>query len=555
MNLIPAPLQGYERAWLARDVIAGLTLSAVAIPEVMGYTSIAQTPIVTGLYTIIFPTLLFAVLGSSRLLVVGADSATAAVLAAGLTGLGIAGVTPGSEQWLAFASLTALVCGALLFVARLLRLGFIGDFLSASVLIGFLTGVGIQVLSGQIPDLLGVSKGTGNWFEQQWHWISSLSSASLATFAFGLSTIVIIQGFKQFMPVVPGAIVAVALLTAISALSDAQAHGVKVVGAVTGGFPPVGLPSGIAWSDIVKVLPTAISCFVLIVAQSAATSRSFAFKHGDKVDINRDIVGLGGANLAAGLTGTFVVNGSPTKTQILDEQKGRTQIANMTMAGVALLFTLFFTGVLKDMPKAVVAGIVFLIGFSLIDLPGVKRIWARRRSEAIVALITAVTVFAVGVEQGIILAVLLSLLDLVRRQYKPGDYILAEDAAGLPVYLPAKPGEQSLPGLIVFRYDAELFYANVNRFADHFEAVISAAPDPVRWVALDCAAIPDIDYSAGVMLTKLVDYCRARNARFVLVRPDTALLETLRTYGTLDTIGEDNILPTLAEAFRAYRAD
>ena len=185
----------------------------------------------------------------------------------------------------------------------------------------------------------------------------------------------IIRVFKRFIPVVPGAIVAVVLLTAISALTDAHAHGVAVVGAVQGGFPPIGLPSGISWSDVPKVLPTALSCFVLIIAQSAATSRSFAFKHGDAVDINRDIVGLSGANLAAGLSGTFVVNGSPTKTQILDEQKGRTQLANLTMAAVVLLFTLFFTGLLADMPTAVLAGIVFLIGVSLIDLPGLKRLW------------------------------------------------------------------------------------------------------------------------------------------------------------------------------------
>ncbi|TCC63377.1 SulP family inorganic anion transporter [Kribbella pittospori] len=555
MKLVPEALSGYQRAWLARDIIAGLTLSAVAIPEVMGYTSIAGTPIVTGLYTIIFPTILFALLGSSRLLVVGADSATAAVLAAGLTGLGIAGVTPGSPDWLAFTSLTALVCGVLLILARLLRLGFIGDFLSASVLIGFLTGVGIQVLSGQIPDLLGVSKGSGNWFEQQWHWISSLSSISVGTFAFGLATIVTIVVFKRFLPVVPGAIVAVVLLTAISAVTDASTHDVAVVGAVKGGFPPLGLPSGISWSDVTKVLPTALSCVVLIIAQSAATSRSFAFKHGDAVDINRDIVGLSGASLAAGLSGTFVVNGSPTKTEILDEQKGRTQLANLTMAAVALLFTLFFTGLLADMPKAVLAGIVFLIGVSLIDLPGLKRLWRRRQDEFIVALITAITVFAVGVEQGIILAIVLSLLDVVRRQYTPGDFVIGQDEAGEPTYQPAVPGAQSLPGLVVFRYDAELFFANANRFADHLESVISAAPDPVRWVALDCGGIDDIDYSAGVTLANLVKYSRARNARFVLVQPDIQLLATLRAYGTLDTIGEDNVFPTLEDAFRAYQAD
>ena len=555
MNLVPKPLRGYRRSWLTGDVIAGVTLSAVAIPEVMGYTSIAGTPIVTGLYTVIFPTLVFALLCSSRLLVVGADSATAAVLAAGLSGLGVAGVAPGSPQWLAFAGLTALVCGALLLLARLLRLGFIGDFLSASVLIGFLTGVGVQVLSGQIPGLLGIPKGGGGWFEQQWHWLTSLSAVSLATLAFGLGTVAIIMVFKRFLPVVPGAIVAVVLLTVISALTDAHAHGVAVVGAVAGGFPPIGLPSGVSWSDTVKVLPTALSCFVLIIAQSAATSRSFAFKHGDAVDINRDIVGLSGANLAAGLSGTFVVNGSPTKTQILDEQKGRTQLANLTMAAVVLLFTLFFTELLTDMPTAVLAGIVFVIGFSLIDLTGLKRLWQRRKDEFVVALVTTVTVFAVGVEQGIILAVVLSLLDLVRRQYRPGDYVVQQDESGRPVYLPARPGTQSLPGLVIFRYDAELFYANANRFADHFESVISAAPDPVRWIALDCGSISDVDYSAGVTLAHLVDYSRALDARFVLVRPDTQLLATLRVYGTLETIGEDDIFPTLEDAFRAYQAD
>src|SRR6478609_5803357 len=369
----PQSLQGYQRSWLSADLIAGVTLAAIAIPEVMGYTSIAETPVITGLYTIIFPTLLFALLGSSRLLVVGADSATAAILAAGLAGLGIAGLSPNTTEWVAWTSLVALVCGALLVLARLLRLGFLGDFLSASVLIGFLTGVGIQVLSGQIPDLLGVPKGTGNWFEQQWHWMTSLDDISWATFAFGAATIVIIVGFKRFLPKVPGAIVAVVLLIIVSALTDASSHGVAVVGSVHGGFPPIGLPSGLSWSDVPQVLAVSFSCFVLIIAQSAATSRSFAMKHGDRADVNRDIIGLGAANIAAGFTGAFVVNGSPTNTDILDEQKGRTQVANVTMSAIVLLVVLFFTGVLKDMPNAVLAGIVFLIGLDLIDQIGLRR--------------------------------------------------------------------------------------------------------------------------------------------------------------------------------------
>jgi MFS superfamily sulfate permease-like transporter len=173
----------------------------------------------------------------------------------------------------------------------------------------------------------------------------------------------------------------------------------------------------------------------------------------------------------------------------------------------------------------------------------------------VVAVITTVTVFAVGVEQGIVLAIVLSMLDIIRRQYKPGDYVVGQDQAGKPTYLPARPGVQSLPGLVVFRYDAELFYANANRFADHLESIIAGAPDPVRWVALDCGAIDDIDYSAGVTLANLVNYSQAHHARFVLVQPDTQLLATLRAYGTLAEIGEGNVYPTLADAFRAFRAD
>jgi MFS superfamily sulfate permease-like transporter len=210
-TLMPPWLKGYNRSWLSTDVVAGVTLAAVAIPEVMGYTAIAQTPIVTGLYTVIFPTMLFALLGSSRLLVVGADSATAALLAAGLTAAAINGVTPGSQEWLAYTSFVALICAGLLLIARVLRLGFLGDFLSSSVLVGFLTGVGVQVLTGQIPDMLGVPKGSGNWFQQQWTMITSIPDTNWVTFAFALGTLALIFGFKRFVPKVPGAIIAVVL--------------------------------------------------------------------------------------------------------------------------------------------------------------------------------------------------------------------------------------------------------------------------------------------------------------------------------------------------------
>ncbi|HEY6682525.1 MAG TPA: SulP family inorganic anion transporter [Propionibacteriaceae bacterium] len=554
-RLAPQSLRGYQRSWLSRDIVAGVTLAAVAIPETMGYTSIAQTPVVTGLYTVIFPTLAFALLGSSRLLVVGADSATAAILAAGLAGLGIAGLQPNSAEWLAWTSLVALVCGGLLILARLLRLGFLGDFLSASVLVGFLTGVGIQVFTGQVPDMLGIPKGTGNWFEQQWSTITHAGDANGWTVAFAVGTLVIILGFRRFIHRVPGAIVAVILSIILSSSLDASSHGVAVIGSVQGGFPPIGLPDGITWSDVPKVLGTAISCFVLIIAQSAATSRSFAMKHSQRVDVNRDIVGLSGANLVAGLTGTFVVNGSPTKTQILDEQQGRTQVANMTMSLVVLLVVLFLTEVLTDMPKAVLAAIVFLIGIGLIDIKGFQRIRAARRSEFVIAVGTAIVVFAVGVEQGIILAVVLSILDIIRRAYTPKDFLVGLDREGEATYVKAEPGHQSLPGLLVFRFDAQLFFANANRFSDQVQSLLSAAPTKVRWLVLDCSSMVDVDYSASLTLARLIQALHADGGVFALAGADPGLLATLEKYGTLTDFDNTHIYPTAQAAVAAFQTD
>jgi high affinity sulfate transporter 1 len=553
-RLVPLSLRGYQRSWLVADIVAGVTLSAVAIPEVMGYTSIAQTPVVTGLYTVIFPTIIFALLGASRLLVVGADSATAAILAAGLGAASIAGVTPNSPEWLAYTSFIALICGVLLLLARVFRLGFLGDFLSASVLIGFLTGVGIQVATGQLPDMLGIEKGSGSWLRQQWHLITSLGEISWTSFAFAAATLVIMLGFKRFIPRVPGAVVAVVVLIIVSAATDASSHGVAIVGKVEGGFPPIGLPDGIDLDNLAACIAIAVSCFILIVAQSAATSRSFAMKHGQSVDVNRDILGLSGASFAAGLSGTFVVNGSPTKTQILNEQKGRTQLANLTMSAIVLLVALFFTGALTDMPKAVLGAIVFMIGIDLVDIMGLRRIARRRRSEFVIAAVTAVVVCTVGVQQGIVLAIVVSILEVVRRQYKPTDFVLTVSDTGEETYRQATAGAQSEPGLIIFRYDAELFYANANRFVDDVESVIEGAPDPVRWLVLDAGSIDDIDYSAGIALAGLLDFLDTRHITFGIIRADTGLLDTLRSDELLDRIGP-NHYDTLVEAIEAFRND
>ncbi len=555
MNLVPVSLRGYDRSWLPRDLVAGVTLAAVAVPEVMGYTAIAQTPIETGLYTIILPTLAFAVLGASRLLVVGADSATAAVLAAGMSGLAVAGLTPYSPEWVAWCSLTALVCGGMLMLARILRLGFIGDFMSTSVLVGFLTGVGIQVLTGQVPAMLGVPTGTGNWFQQQWVMIVSIREAHLPTLGFAVLTVGLIAGSRRLVPRVPGALIAVIGCTFISAATDASASGVATVGAVPAGIPPVGLPQGVGLGDVWTVMPTALACVVLIIAQSAATSRSFAAKQGENVDINRDIVGLAGANLAAGLSGSFVVNGSPTKTQVLAQQGGRTQVSNATMALIVLIVAVFATRLLANMPTATLAGIVFMIGVSLVDTLGLSRIRRERYSEFLVACLTGFVVVAVGVEQGILLAIVASLIEIIRRAYRPHDYVVTKELGGPPTYVRATPGTQSAPGLIIFRFDAVLFYANASRFIDDVKALVEGAPEPVRWVLIDGSSLDDVDYSAGIQLKDLATFLQRRGITLGFVRGDDAIVAALHTYQVLGDDSVVNVYPRLDDGLAAFAAD
>ena len=369
-------LQGirpFDKSLLSKDVVAGVTLAALAIPEVMGYTKIAGTPVITGLYTILLPAIAFAILGSSRHLVVGGDSATAAIMYAGIAGLGISGLSPGSDEWLAFASLAALITGGLLILARVARLGFLADFISRTVLVGFLTGVGIQVAMGQFGGMLGVPSpdvdldqfsGTVVKF---WDTLKEIPDTSGATLAVSLSVIATLVIFEKWIPMIPGGLVAVVGAITVSWAFDLEAHGVSTLGTVPSGLPSLGLPSGVGWDDVGPLLATCVSMFLVIIAQSAATSRAYAVKYKEKFEENTDIVGLSVANIAAGLSSTFVVNGSPTKSKMAEESKASSQVAMLAMAAMVAIVLLFLTKPLAYMPNAVLAAVVFVIGVKLID--------------------------------------------------------------------------------------------------------------------------------------------------------------------------------------------
>jgi len=557
-----AVLQGirpYNRALLSRDIVAGITLAALAIPEVMGYTKIAGTPIITGLYTILIPAIVFAVLGSSRHLVVGGDSATAAILFAGIAGLGIAGLQPGTDRWLAYASLAALITGGLLFIARVLRLGFLADFISRPVLVGFLTAVGVQIALGQLAGMLGVAppkvdfnKVSGTVIKF-WDTLKEIPDTSLATLAVSLAVIAILIVFERWIRAIPGGLVAVVGMIFLSWAFDFQAHGISVLGPVPSGLPSIGLPSGVGWSDGVPLLATCVSMFIVIIAQSAATSRAYAVKYQDHFVEDNDLVGLSVANLAAGLSSTFVVNGSPTKTEMADEAHSKTQVAMLAMAGTVGVVLLFLTKPLQYMPNAVLAAVVFVIGVKMIDIAHMREIWRLRRDEFWIATSTGVVVVVVGIEQGIILAIVLSILDHVRRHYNPHDSVITEDEHGTPVEHPPDPGSFSQPGLIVYRFGAGLFYANASRLAGEALALVDVQPRP-RWFVLLADGITDVDFTGGKTLVELADQLHTRDIVFAIATARKAVLPELDLFGITAAIGREHIYATLDDPIAAFHS-
>jgi len=555
-------LQGirpFDKSLLSKDVVAGVTLAALAIPEVMGYTKIAGTPVITGLYTILLPAVAFAILGSSRHLVVGGDSATAAIMYAGIAGLGISGLTPGSDEWLAFASLAALITGGLLILARIARLGFLADFISRTVLVGFLTGVGIQVALGQFAGMLGVPSpkvdldqlsGTVVKF---WDTLKEVPDTSLATLAVSLGVIATLIVFEKWIPMIPGGLVAVVGAIAISWGFDLEAHGVSTLGVVPSGLPSIGLPSGVGWNDVGPLLATCVSMFLVIIAQSAATSRAYAVKYKEHFEENTDIVGLSVASIAAGLSSTFVINGSPTKSKMAEESKASSQVAMLAMAAMVAIVLLFLTKPLQYMPNAVLAAVVFVIGVKLIDWRHMKEIYGLRRDEFWIAAITAAVVVGVGVEQGVILAIVLSLLDHVRRHYDPHDSVVTRDDAGKIVSVPAEQGAETEPGLVVYRFGVGLFYANAARFTEEAIALVSG-PTPPRWFVLLANAVDDVDYTGGKTLIELAGQLQARGVTFAIADVRGAVRPELERFGLTDAIGEDHIFATLEDAVAAFRA-
>ena len=528
---------------MGSDVTAGIVLAALGIPEVMGYTKISGTPIATGLYTLLLPAIAFAIFGFSRHLVVAADSATAAIIAAGLSSL----AQPESSHYLALAESVAILTAGLLLLARLFGLGFLADFLSRTVLIGFLTGVGIQVAIGQLGELLGLTTGGKGVIQQTIYLCQHLSQTHLLTLGISVTVLGIILLFEEFIPKFPGALLAVIGAIVASWWFNFAKLGVTVVGTVPSGLPTLGLPP-VTLTDLPEIMGIALSCCIVIIAQSAATSRAYAFRYKERFDENTDLVGLAAANLMAGLSGTFVVNGSPTKTAIVDVAGGRSQVSQLTTVGIVLVVILFLTAPISYLPNAALAAIVFSIGLKLIDIKGMRDIWKTHREEFYLAAIAAATVILIGVKEGIITAVFLSLILHVYHSYRPHSAVLIPHSHRFWQPVPPTPGTVSAPGLIIYRFSRDLFYANTTYFSEQVKSLVYGAQFPVQWFILEARAITQIDYSASKTIRDVVRELSTRNVRVIVTGLAPEVRAQFDRDGLTTLIGTDRFFNHLEEA-------
>jgi len=536
-----------KRAGAVRDALAGVVFAAIDIPQALGYTRIAGMPIITGLYALLLPLLAFAAFGSSRYLVVAADSATAAILRGGLANMAPAA----STRYVALAGLVALLTAFFLLLARLCKLGFVADFLSQTVLAGFLTGVGFQVGITVLGQMLGIETVSRRTVVQLYEVCRGLPKINLPTTFVTIAVLVTVFALHRFAPKIPGTLLAVIGATAASAAWDFAGHGITTIGPVIGGLPHLGFPD-VHWSDILPVAPVAGSCALMILTQSAATSRVYAARNRQRLDEDQDLVGLSAANAAAALSGSFVVNGSPTQTAMVEGAGSQSQIAQVVTAAVVALVLLFLTKPLQYLPHCVLGALVFLVAVRMIKLDTLRDIRKESPGEFWLALITAVFVVLAGVEQGIVLAMIMSLLRIVHHSYHPRSGVMLSESDRSWKLTPPVAGAVTEPGLVLYRFGAALFYANANRFADEILAIVGPSPTAVRWFIVDGEAITNVDYSAARVIEELKKDLTKAGVVFGFARlPENTRTDFDRHHLT-ECIGPSWIFNRLHDALDAY---
>ncbi|WP_432937000.1 SulP family inorganic anion transporter [Kribbella sp. CA-253562] len=551
-------LRGYQRKWLRGDVLAGLTVWAVLVPESLAYASIAGAPPVVGLYAAPAALLLYAVLGSSRQLVVGPMSATAA-LSAGVVAavIGVSG-----DGYVAATAALAIVVGVIAIVAGLLKLGFLASFISEPVLKGFIVGLALTIIAGQLPSLFGVPKGEGDFFEKIWDLVTELGATNGWTLGVGLVSLLVVLGLKRYVPLLPASLFAVVLGVLAVVVFGLEDHGVAVVGQIKGGLPSYGVPD-VSAADYLALAGGAFGVALVGFAEGLGAAKTYATKAGYDVDPNRELLGLGAANLGAGLSSGMVVNGSLSKTAVNGAAGARSQISGLVVAGLTVVTLLFLTGLFEQLPEATLAAVVIAAVIELVDFPALARLYrlwtgrlatiygaaARIDFGAAIAALLGVLLF--DTLPGLFIGIGVSMLLLLYRASRPNVAVLghAGDSARVWVDRDRHPDTVTEPGVLVVRVESGLFFANADHVRDRIRSLVSAGE--YRAVVLDAETVPFVDVTAAQMLVELARDLETNGTRLLLARDIGQVRDVLRRAGGDERL--THLYPTVEAALSAQR--
>ena len=547
-------VKSYRREWLAKDVVAGVVLTTLLVPQGMAYAELAGLPPITGLYTSILCLLGYAVAGPSRILVLGPDSSLGPMIAA--TILPLAGADGDPKRAIALASLLALMVAGIMIVAAVAKLGFIADLISKPTMIGYMNGLALTILIGQLPKLFGFKIEADGLIGEVTGFVKGLAHGEVVAAAavVGIAGIILILVLQRWLPKVPAVLIMVVLAIAATSVFHLADHGVSLVGVLPKGFPPLTIPS-VRLADLGPLFAGALGISLVSLADTISTASAFAARTGQEVRGNGEMIGIGVANLAAGLFQGFPVSTSGSRTAVAERSGAKTQLTGVTGAALIILMIVLVPGLFKNLPQPALAAVVITASLSLADIPGTARLWHQRKAEFLLSIAAFLGVALLGVLPGIAIAVGLSILNVFRRAWRPYDTQLGR-VEGLEGYhdVHSYPEAQHLPGLVIYRFDAPLFFANAKTFRDEVRRLANTEPKP-KWIVIAAEPVTDVDTTASDVLEELDEMLNAQGISLVFAELKDPARDKIERYGLTRTIDPRHFYPTIESAVTAFRQE
>jgi high affinity sulfate transporter 1 len=545
-------LPSYRREWLAKDIVAGVVLTTLLVPQGMAYAELAGLPPITGLYTSILCLLGYAVFGPSRILVLGPDSSLGPMIAATILPLIAAKGDP--ERAVALASLLAIMVAAIMIVAAVARLGFIADLISKPTMIGYMNGLALTILVGQLPKLFGFKVSAEGLIAEFAEFVKGLAHGEAvgAAATVGIAGIVLVLVLQRWLPKVPAVLIMVVLAIAATTVFSLSAHGVDLVGVLPKGFPPLTIPH-VRVSDLGPLFAGALGIAVVSLADTISTASAFAARTGQEIHGNAEMIGIGAANLAAGFFQGFPVSTSGSRTAVAERAGAKTQLTGVTGAALIILMIVLVPGLFRNLPQPALAAVVITASLSLADIPGTVRLWRQRKVEFGLSVTAFLGVALLGVLPGIAIAVGLSILNVFRRAWWPYQTVLGR-VEGLAGYhdVHSYPGASQLPGLVIYRFDGPVFFANAKTFRDEVRRLAAADPPP-SWILIAAEPVTDVDTTAADVLEDLDETLNAQGISLVFAELKDPVRRKIERYGLTRTINPHHFFPTIEDAVTAFR--